>query len=77
MPDYALNLPTSVVITGCDSMQILDQAFEAARSFKPMAESEVIAILDKTREAAMNGKYELFKISTHFDGTIKNPQWLG
>lgn len=74
---YALNLPTSVVITGCDSMHILDQAFEAARSFKPMTEAEVIAILDKTREAARNGKYELFKISTHFDGTIKNPQWMG
>lgn len=74
---YALNLPTSVVITGCDSMKILDQAFETARTFKPLTEAEVIAILDKTRSAAVNGKYELFKISTHFDGTIKNPQWLG
>jgi len=74
---YALNLPTSVVITGCDGMQILDQAFEAARTFKPMTEAEVIAILDKTRQAATNGKYELFKIGTHFDGTIKNPQWMG
>jgi len=74
---YALNLPTSVVITGCDSMKILDQAFEAARTFRAMSEAEVIAILDKTRQAAMNGAYELFKISTHFDGTIKNPQWMG
>lgn len=74
---YALNLPTSVVITGCDGMKILDQAFEAARTFRPLTEAEVIAILDKTRQAAMNGKYELFKVSTHFDGTIKNPQWLG
>jgi hypothetical protein len=74
---YALNLPTSVVITGCDSMQILDQAFEVARTFKPMTESEVIAILDKTREAAANGKFELFKTTTRFDGTIKNPQWMG
>lgn len=74
---YALNLPTSVVITGCDSMRILDQAFEAARTFRPMPESEVIAILDKTRTAAMHGQYEPFKISTIFDGTIKNPQWMG
>ncbi len=74
---YALNLPTSVVITGCDSMKILDQAFEAARTFRPMTEAEVIAILDKTREAAMHGQYEKFKISTVFDGTIKNPQWMG
>jgi len=74
---YALNLPTSVVITGCDSLKILDQAFEAARTFKPMSEAEVIAILDKTRDAAQHGEYELFKISTMFDGTIQNPQWLG
>ena len=74
---YALNLPTSVVITGCENMQNLDQAFEAARSFKPMTEAQVIAILDKTRAAAQHGEYEPFKISTMFDGTIQNPQWLG
>ena len=28
---YAMNLPTSVVITGCDSMDILNQALNAAR----------------------------------------------
>lgn len=74
---YALNLPTSVVITGCDSMKVLDQAFEAARTFKPMTEAQVIAILDKTRTAAQHGQYELFKISTDFDGTIQNPHWMG
>jgi predicted aldo/keto reductase-like oxidoreductase len=74
---YALNLPTSVVITGCDSMKILDQAFEAASTFKPMAEADVIAILDKTRTAAATGQYEHFKISVRYDGTIKNPQWMG
>ena len=31
---YAMNLPTSVVITGCDSMKILQQAIDAARSFQ-------------------------------------------
>ena len=74
---YALNLPTSVVITGCESMKNLDQAFEAARTFHPMTEAQVIAILDKTRAAAQHGEYEQFKISTMFDGTIQNPQWLG
>jgi aryl-alcohol dehydrogenase-like predicted oxidoreductase len=74
---YALNLPTSVVITGCDSMHILDQAFEAASTFKPMTEAEVIAILDKTRAAATTGKFERFKTSIVYDGTIKNPQWMG
>jgi predicted aldo/keto reductase-like oxidoreductase len=74
---YALNLPTSVVITGCDSMKILDQAFEAARTFKPMTEADVISLLEKTKEAGAMGKYEQFKVSAKFDGTIRNPQWMG
>ena len=74
---YAMNLPTSVVITGCDSPRILDQALQAARSFKPMTESEVSALLAKTAEVAQAGKYELYKTSHHFDGTVANPQWLG
>ena len=35
------------------------------------------AILAKTKDAAMTGKVELFKTSSHYDGTIKNPSWLG
>ncbi len=35
---YALNLPTSTVITGIDRTEILDQALEAARTFKPMGQ---------------------------------------
>ena len=74
---YALNLPTSVVITGIDSMKILDQAFEAARTFHPLSEQQVAKLLAKTRQAAANGEYELFKTSSHFDSTAHNPQWLG
>src|SRR5436190_966631 len=64
---YALNLPTSVVITGIDSMAILDQAFEAARTFRPMDAATVGELLAKTAGAAAGGKYELFKTSTQFD----------
>jgi hypothetical protein len=74
---YALNLPTSVVITGIDSMQILDQAFEAARTFKPMAEPEVKALLAKTAGAAGRGEFEPFKTTSIFDGTAQHPEWLG
>lgn len=74
---YAMNLPTSVVITGCDSVDILHQALEAARSFKPMTSSEVSALLAKTDTAAKNGEFERYKISHDFDGTYQNPQWLG
>ena len=74
---YALNLPTSVVITGLDSLEILDQAFEAARTFKPMAGDEVQALLGKTAKAAARGDFELFKTSSIFDATTTNPEWLG
>jgi len=74
---YSLNLPTSVVITGIDSMEILDQAFEAARTFRPMDAAAIGELLAKTAGAAAEGKYELFKTSTQFDATAQNPQWLG
>jgi hypothetical protein len=74
---YALNLPTSVVITGIDSMKILDQAFEAARTFRPMSKQQVAQLLDRTAGAASAGKYELLKTSTRFDGTTQHPEWLG
>jgi aryl-alcohol dehydrogenase-like predicted oxidoreductase len=74
---FGLNSPASVVITGIDSLAILDQAFEAVRTFSPMDRQQVDAILAKTKEAAMTGKFELFKTSSHYDGTIKNPSWLG
>lgn len=73
---YAMNLPTSVVITGCDSMKVLEQALHAARTFAPMTSSQVQAILDRTRPHAKKGEYEHFKTKTVFDGTEKNPHWL-
>jgi hypothetical protein len=72
-----MNLPTSVVITGCDSMPILQQALQAARSFQPMDSSQVASLLAKTSKAAVAGQFELYKTSHNFDGTYANPQWLG
>jgi aryl-alcohol dehydrogenase-like predicted oxidoreductase len=74
---YSMNLPTSVVITGCDSLSILQQALFAARSFQPMDSSHVAALLAKTAKAAEAGRFELYKTSHHFDGTFANPEWLG
>lgn len=74
---YALNLPTSVVITGIDSLETLDQAFAAARTFKPLSPVEVDTLLQKTETAASKGEYEPFKTTSLFDGTAENPHWLG
>ena len=74
---YGLTQPVSVVITGIDSSTILEQALTAARTFKPLSEAQVAAILAKTRDAASQGKYELFKTTSHFDGTAHRPESLG
>jgi len=74
---YALNLPTSVVITGCDSMEILDQALEAVRTFHPMTGDEVQALLARTAKAASSGEFELFKTTSIYDATATHPDWLG
>jgi aryl-alcohol dehydrogenase-like predicted oxidoreductase len=74
---YALHLPTSVVITGVDSMEILEQAFEAARTFKPFSGEELQTLLAKTQKAAARGEFEPFKTSSIYDGTASNPEWLG
>jgi predicted aldo/keto reductase-like oxidoreductase len=74
---YAMSLPTSVVITGCDSLSILQQALRAAHNFQPLGASQVAALLAKTAKAAEAGQFELYKTSHQFDGTVANPQWLG
>ena len=74
---YAMNLPVSVVITGCETMEDLEQALTAARTFKPMTEEQVRNILNRTAQAASGGKYELFKTSSIYDGTATHPEWLG
>ena len=73
---YALSLPTSVVITGIDSSQVLDQALKVARSFVPMTPQERQGLLARTAPAARDGKHEQFKTSQKYDGTARNPHWL-
>jgi aryl-alcohol dehydrogenase-like predicted oxidoreductase len=74
---YAMTLPTSTVITGIDSLKILKQDLEAVKTFKPLTEEQLDALLKKTIEAAATGRYEGFKTTNGFDGTAQNPAWLG
>jgi hypothetical protein len=71
-----MTLPVSVVITGFDSMSILQQGLDAVRSFRPLSEIQVSAVRAKTADAGQNGRYEPYKTSHAFDGTYYNPQWL-
>ena len=74
---YALTLPTSVVITGIDSMELLDQAVRVATGFTPMRSSELQELLGRTTDFAVTGAFELFKTSTIYDATAQHPEWLG
>src|SRR5215207_5147567 len=74
---YAMNLPTSVVITGCESMEDLEQALTAARTFSPMTDEQVTSLLSRTEQPASRGEYELFKTTSIYDGTALHPEWLG
>jgi aryl-alcohol dehydrogenase-like predicted oxidoreductase len=71
---YALSMPVDVVITGCDSMDILNQALNTARNFKPLSQPELAAILTKTAPVAQRGQFELYKTTTNFDNTLRQPQ---
>ncbi len=74
---YALSLPTSVVITGIDSMKILKQAFKAAATFTPLTKPQAARLRAKTAKLALDGAYELFKTTSIFDATAAHPEWLG
>lgn len=74
---YCLNLPIATQITGIDNQMVLGQALEAARSFKPMSKADVASLLERTSRAAVEGKFELYKTTSHFDGTAHKPQMLG
>jgi hypothetical protein len=74
---YAMNLPTTTVITGCDSMKILEQAMDTARNFRPLSSEALAGLLSRTQGVGVAGKFEAYKTSHMFDGTYQNPQWLG
>ncbi len=74
---YALTLPTSVVITGCETMERLEQALHAAETFRPLSNEQVTQILAKTKPFADAGRCEPFKITALYDSTAQHPEWMG
>jgi aryl-alcohol dehydrogenase-like predicted oxidoreductase len=74
---YAMSLPVSTVITGCDSVERVEQALRVASGFQPLAEREVSDLLARTQARAAAGASERYKTTTEYDGTTQNPDWLG
>ncbi len=73
---YAMSLPASVVVTGCDSVERVEQALRVARGFRVPGEDEVKALLARTEGAAKGGENERYKTTQEYDGTAQNPSWL-
>ena len=77
MLHFSMSLPVSVVITGIDKQEVLDQAIQAAKTYKLLDKAAVATLLEKTRVAANKGAAELYKTTWQFDSTAQNPEWLG
>ncbi|MGI8856628.1 MAG: aldo/keto reductase [Thermomicrobiales bacterium] len=75
---YALTLPTSVVITGCENARDLEQALRVGDTFTPMSDEEMDALRARAAaiEGATTGAVEGWKTTGSFDGTINNPHWV-
>ncbi len=77
MLHYAMGLPTALQVCGIDHAPILQQALDAVRTYAPMTPEQRAAILAKTAKVAADGTTERYKVSEQFDGTVRNPHWLG
>jgi diketogulonate reductase-like aldo/keto reductase len=73
---YAMSLPVSTTITGCDSLARLDQALGVALGFQPYAPAQMDGLRTAARDAARDGRFERFKTTTDYDGTTQHPKWM-
>lgn len=71
---YAMSLPVATTISGVDTMQVLEQNLRVAVNFSPLAEAEMQALRDQCRFLASDGRLELFKMTTKYDGKIGREQ---
>jgi aryl-alcohol dehydrogenase-like predicted oxidoreductase len=71
---YAMSLPVATTISGVDSMQVLDQNLHVAVNFKPLEAAEMDALREQCRSLAADGRLELFKMTTKYDGKVGREQ---
>ena len=71
---YVMSLPISTLVSGIDSVKVLEQNLKVARGFKPLSDEQMRAIEAKTLKVAGDGRFELFKSSKKFDGPVHRKQ---
>jgi aryl-alcohol dehydrogenase-like predicted oxidoreductase len=65
---YAMSLPVATVVSGMNSLEILEQNLAIARDFTPLTTEERAAILAKTAPVAALGRFEPFKTTVDYEG---------
>jgi aryl-alcohol dehydrogenase-like predicted oxidoreductase len=71
---YAMSLPVSTTISGMESLAVLQQNLKIASGFKPLNAEAMQAARDRVRTFAADGRYELFKTTTKYDGKVGREQ---
>jgi predicted aldo/keto reductase-like oxidoreductase len=67
---YLWSQPVSTIVSGMESEELLEANVATARAFTPMHAQAQADLLEKTREAALTGKFEPFKTAPNFDGPV-------
>ena len=65
---YALSLPISTLVVGINTMEHLQQDLALARNFKQLSPSQMTALEDRYKAEASDGRFELYKSTSLFDG---------
>lgn len=71
---FALSQPIASLVTGIDSMAVLQQNLAIGQNFSPMSAEEQQALLERVREVAGDGRHELFKSTQLHDGPYHRAQ---
>ena len=71
---YAMSLPVATTISGIDSLDVLQQNLTIAANFKPLTEQEMDAVRDRCKRNAADGRFELYKTTTKYDGDVGREQ---
>ena len=65
---YAMSLPVATVVSGMESMKVLKQNLSIARGFRPISDKAQQALRRRVASQAIDGRYELYKISAAYEG---------
>ena len=71
---YAMSLPVATTISGMDSLAVLEQNLKVAVGFQPLGREKMASLRERGRTLAADGRYELFKTTTKYDGNVGREQ---